>query len=53
MLNFDPMINEDDFFLNECCFWCLDLAIFHTNSPLFRPWLKFLVKVVYTGLKDT
>ena len=26
---------------------CLNLAIFHTNSPLFRPWLKFLVKVLY------
>ena len=25
----------------------MDLAIFHTNSPLFRPWLKFLVKVLY------
>ena len=24
----------------------MDLAIFHTNSPLFRPWLKFLVKVL-------
>ena len=28
-------------------FWCLNLAIFHSNSPLFRPWLKFLVKFVY------
>ena len=28
-------------------FWCLNLAIFHTNSPLFRPWLKFLVKDLY------
>ena len=35
MLNCDPMINLDDIFLINAVF-CLDLAIFHTNSPLFK-----------------
>ena len=48
MLIVDTMINLDDFFkINAVFFWCLNLAIFHTNSPLFRPWFKFLVKVLY------
>ena len=47
MLNFDTMINLDDLKKINAVFWCLNLAIFHTNSPLFRPWLKFLVKDLY------
>ena len=49
MLNFDTMTTFDEIRNKYCCFWCLDLDIFHTNLSLFKPWLKFhlpaLVKV--------
>ena len=41
MLNFDAMINFDEIRNIYCCFWCLDLDIFHTNLSLFKSWLKF------------
>ena len=41
MLNFDTMTHFDEIRNKYCCFWCLDLDIFHTNLSLFKPWLKF------------
>ena len=50
MLSVDTMINLDETFVLLMEFvWCLNFAIFHTNSPLFRPWLKFLVQVFYSN----
>ena len=46
MLNFDTMTNIDEIKNKYCCFLCLDLDIFQTNLPLFKPWLKFFVHVL-------
>ena len=47
---FGIMFWHDKFWWNfkkKCCFWCLDVDIFHINLPLFKPWLKFFVHVLY------
>ena len=39
MLNFDTMTHFDEIINKYCCFWCLDLDIFHTNLSQLKPCL--------------